>query len=414
MSAALRVVTLPPALQGDEATHLAEEVRRRGANILEVRTDLHTVKAFDPLALSQVLPLLVSERGRPLPPSWVEAATYVDRDITVSVDAPSSKLVASHHAERPLSTAEALRLWDRELPASAMVKHVEPLGPPARARELLETQARLIERFGAGRVTVLGMGAVALPARVVLARRNALDYVAAGGGWSAAPGQRLLDDAVREARAAGAATGLRRGILGTAIFHSRSPCIHRQPFDRIDIPEDGPIEELVDSLLPHYAGFSVTSPFKLRLARHTGSPLEAINTLVRRGDHWESFNTDVEGARAVLKRLGAREAFVLGDGGSTAALRAIAGEMECRLRILKHAEIREPLSGAGVWTWPDRVPPPEELRFDRARVAVIAYGAPGRRVAKEISRRGGTPVMLGAAWFIAQARRQRELWETAT
>lgn len=414
MSSALRVVTLPPTVQGAEAVRFAEQVRRRGANILEVRTDLHSVDAVDPLALRQVLPLLVSERGHPLPPSWVEAATHVDRDVTVSVDAPTTKLVASHHAERPLSTAEALRLWDRELPASAMVKHVEPLGPPARAQELLETQARLIERFGAGHVTVLGMGAVALPARVVLARRNALDYVAAGGGWSAAPGQRLLDDAAREARAPGGTTGPRRGILGTAIVHSRSPRIHRQPFDRIDIPEDGPVEELVDSLLPHYAGFAVTSPFKLRLARYTRSPLEAINTLVRRGDHWESFNTDVEGARAVLKRLGAREAFVLGDGGSTAALRAIAGEMECQLRILKRSEIREPLTGAGVWTWPDRVPPPEELRFDRARVAVIAYGAPGRRVANEISRRGGTPVMLGAAWFIAQARRQRELWETAT
>jgi hypothetical protein len=414
MSSALRIVTLPPTLQGAEAVRFAEEIRRRGANMLEMRTDLHTVEAVDPLALRQVLPLLVAERERPLPPSWVEAATYVDKDVTVSVDAPSSKLVASHHAERPLSTAEALRLWDRELPAGAMMKHVEPLGPPARARELLETQARLIERFGAGRVTVLGMGAVALPVRAVLARRNALDFVAAGGGWSSAPGQRLLDDAVREARAPGGASVLRRGILGTAIVHSRSPRIHRQPFDRIDIPEDGPVEELVDALRPHYAGFAVTSPFKLRLARHTGSPLEAINTLVRRGDRWESFNTDVEGARAVLKRLGAREAFVLGDGGSTAALRAIAGEMECRLRILKRAEIREPLSGAGVWTWPDRVPPPEELRFDGARVAVIAYGAPGRRVAKEISRRGGTPVMLGAAWFIAQARRQRELWETAT
>lgn len=414
MRSALRVVTLPPTIQGAEAMRFAEQVRKRGANILELRTDLHTVDAVDVVALRQVLPLLVSERGLPLPRPWVDAATYVDRDVTVSVDAPSSKLVASHHAERPLSTAEALRLWDLKLPATAMVKHVEPLGPPARVRELQETQARLIERFGAGRVTVLGMGGVALPARVVLARRNALDYVAAGGEWSAAPGQRLLDDAVREARAAGGATGPRRGILGTSIVHSRSPRIHRQPFDRIDIPEDSPVEDLVDSLLPHYSGFAVTSPFKLRLARHTGSPLGAINTLVRRGNRWESFNTDVEGAREVLKRFGAREAFILGDGGSAVALRASAGELECRLRVLKRSEIHEPLSGAGVWTWPAWVQPPEELRFDRARVAVIAYGAPGRRVANEISRRGGTPVMLGAAWFIAQARRQRELWETAT
>jgi hypothetical protein len=414
MTSPLRVVTLPPTVQGADALRFAAEVRRRGANVLEMRTDLHAPEAVDVSALRQVLPLLVSERGRPIPSSWVEASTYVDRDVTVSIDAPASKLVASHHAERPLSTTEALRLWEQELPPTALVKHVEPIGAPARVSELLETQTRLIERFGAGRVTVLGMGAVALPARVVLARRNVLDYVAAGGGWNSAPGQRLLDDAVREARAGAGATRLRRGILGTSIVHSRSPRIHRQPFDRIDIPEDAPVEQLVDSLLPHYAGFAVTSPFKLRLARHARSSLEAINTLVRRGDHWESFNTDVEGARAVLKRLDAREAFVLGDGGSTAALRAIAGEVGCPLRILKRSEIREPLSGAGVWTWPDRIAPPEALRFDGARVAVIAYGAPGRRIAKEISRRGGTPVMLGAAWFIAQARRQRELWETAT
>ncbi|MBN1209414.1 MAG: shikimate dehydrogenase [Myxococcaceae bacterium] len=414
MTSARRVVTLPPGVHGLEAVSFAEAVRRRGASLLEVRTDLHEPEAVDVTALARVLPLLVSERGRPLPASWVEAAAHVDRDVTVSVDAPPSKLVASHHAERPLSTPEALRIWDRSLPATAFVKHVEPLGSPARLPELLETQARLIERFGAGRVTVLGMGAVALPARAVLAQRNALDYVAAGGGWSAAPGQRLLDDVVREARRPGGAGSSRRGILGTAIAHSRSPRIHRQPFDRIDIPEDAPVEELVDALLPHYAGFAITSPFKLRLARHVRSPLEAINTLVRRKDRWESFNTDVEGARAVLKRLGAREAFVLGDGGSTAALRSVAEDSACRLRILKRAEIREPLSGAGVWTWPDRVAPPEGLRFDQARVAIIAYGAPGRRIAKEISRRGGTPVMLGAAWFIAQARRQRELWETAT
>jgi hypothetical protein len=424
VTSSLRVVTLPPGVKGSAAVQFAEEVRRRGANILEVRTDLHAPEEVDGLALSRVLPLLISERGKPLPSSWLAAASYVDRDVTVSTEAPvgAARLVASHHAERPLSTEEALRLWEPALPANALVKHIEPLGSPARLPQLLETQARLLERFGQGCVTVLAMGAVALPARAVLAVRNALDYVAAGGGWSAAPGQRLLDDAVRETRnphprplpKGEGELVLRRGILGTGIVHSRSPRIHRQPFDRIDIPEDGPVEELVDSLLPHYAGFAVTSPFKLRLARHTRSPLEAINTLVRRGDHWESFNTDVEGARTVLKRLGAREAFVLGDGGSTAALRAVSREAGCQLRVLKRSEIQGPLSGAGVWTWPDRVPPPEALRFEDARVAVIAYGTPGRRVAQEISRRGGTPVMLGAAWFIAQARRQRELWESAT
>ncbi len=54
------------------------------------------------------------------------------------------------------------------------------------------------------------------------------------------------------------------------------------------------------------------------------------------------------------------------------------------------------------------------LKQAGARVAVIAYGPPGQRIASEIRRRGGTPVELGEAWFDAQAQRQRALWETAT
>ncbi|GHG99142.1 shikimate dehydrogenase [Comamonas sp. JC664] len=423
MTPARRVVTLPPTVLGEDAVRFARDAQRRGADVLELRTDLHAPDAVSPEALAAVLPLLVSERGKPVPDAWAAAAWRVDRDLVDasgqqgSLAAPPGQLLASHHASRPLSTEEALQLWQRDLPADALVKHVEPMTNPAHVRTLLETQRRLMERFGVTRVTVLGMGAVALPTRALLARNNVLDYVATGGTWAAAPGQRLLDDVVRELRGADRYTlepPLRLGILGTSIVHSRSPRIHRQPFDRIDLPEDAPVEALVDALLPHYAGFAVTSPFKLRLAQHTGSPLDAINTLVRRGTRWEAFNTDTFGAQKVLERLEAREVFVLGAGGATAALRSVAKDTACTLRVLRRADIQAPLTGAGVWTWPDRVPAPDDLRFDGARVAVIAYGAPGRRIAAEIVRRGGTPILLGAAWFIAQARRQRQLWESAT
>ncbi|XXF81124.1 shikimate dehydrogenase [Myxococcaceae bacterium GXIMD 01537] len=409
-----RVVTLPPTVSGEDAARFAREVQGRGADLLEIRTDLHAPEAVDAAALSGVLPLLVSERGRPLPPAWVAAATWVDRDVRDGhLEAPPGKLLASHHADRPLSTAETLARWDVTLPPGSLVKHVEPLGAPSRLEELRATQDALRARFGAERVTVLAMGALALPFRAVLAARNVLDYVAAGGAWSAAPGQRLLDDAVREARAPRREDS-RLAILGTSIAHSRSPEIHRQPFDRIDLPEDAPVEQLVDALRPAYAGFAVTSPFKRQLARHTSSALDAINTLVRRGDRWESHNTDIDGARAVLDALGAPEVLVLGDGGTTTALRAAARDTGRTLRVLKRADIQGPLSGAIVWTWPDRVEAPASLRFEQARVAVIAYGAPGRRIASEIELRGGTALALGEAWFDAQAQKQRALWETAT
>ena len=58
--------------------------------------------------------------------------------------------------------------------------------------------------------------------------------------------------------------------------------------------------------------------------------------------------------------------------------------------------------------------PPEALKFERAVVAVVAYGAAARRIAAEVRRRGGEPWLLGARWFVAQAREQRKLWEDAT
>lgn len=411
MSAARWVITLPPTLQGKDALAFAQKAKEQGAQWLELRTDLHGADSADAAALAQVLPLIVSEREIPLSEAWLAAAQRVDVPVEESEEKASPRSLLSHHAAQPLSTAEVLALWDIALPEGAWLKHVEPLGSPERFSELLQTQEALRARFGAHRVTVLCMGPLALPFRSILAERNALDYVALGSGWSAAPGQRLLADVKREGSEKGRA---RRGILGTQITHSRSPRIHTQPFDRIDLPEQSPVESVVKALLPFYKGFAVTSPFKQPLAKLVNSPLEAVNTLVRRKDHWEGFNTDVDGAREVLRRMKAQSLFVLGGGGATAALRLAAKDEGVDLTVLRQADIGDPLRGPGIWTWPDRVVPPETLRFDGAEVAVIAYGVPGRKIAAEILRRGGRPRMLGAAWFIAQARQQRAFWETAT
>lgn len=76
-----RIITLPPTLTGAEAVAFARDGLRRGADVIEARTDLHAPGDLDVEALARVMPLLVSERGKPLPAPWVQAAWRVDRDV---------------------------------------------------------------------------------------------------------------------------------------------------------------------------------------------------------------------------------------------------------------------------------------------------------------------------------------------
>lgn len=409
-----RVVTLPPGVNGDAALTFAQEARRQGAELLEVRTDLHGGDSgLDLGVLARVLPLLAAVRGKEsaLPPSWRDQATVIDVE-RGGDGAPVAGLL-SHHAPTPLAPSDAVAEWaSAGVREDQAIKHVEPLGSVGDASRLVETQRRLEDLFEVGRVTVLATGAEALPFRCVLAERNALDYVALSDSWCAAEGQRLLADAVRADAPAGIS---RLGILGARIAHSRSPRVHAQPFDRLDLPEGLDLAALLHALHPHYRGFAVTAPFKRAAAQAAKSELAAVNTLVRSEGGWRAYNTDVDGAEAVLKALSAPEVTVLGGGGATVALTAAAARTSQRVEILRRAEVTTaPVRGVCVWTWPESIAPPSELHFDRARVALIAYGPPARRIAREVRSRGGDPLLLGPRWFIAQARRQRDLWRTAT
>jgi hypothetical protein len=404
------IVTLPPrGIEPDPLT-FARRARAAGADLLELRSDLHT--DADVEALSRELPLLVSERGTALPPSWLTLATEVDRPPR----AIGTASIRSHHADEPMTSETALALWGSTPVGEVQIKHIEPLGNPADAARLFETQARLAERFGAARVTVLAVGPLALPFRSVLAVKNALDFVALDERWAAAPGQRLLRDAARERRVE--KRGPRRGILGARISGSRSPRVHRQPFDRIDLPEDTDLRPLLEALHPWYEGFAVTTPFKqMAAALASARPddaLPAANTLIRDADGWRAANTDVDGALSALEWLDAGPLTALGDGGATAALRIVCRRLGRSLRVLKRSDsFSEPVTGLVVWTWPSHLAPPRALRFSAARVGILAYGAAGRSVAAVIRDKGGVPVPLGLKWFLAQARGQRRLWEGA-
>ncbi len=189
-----RVVTLPAGLAPEEAAAFASRARSRGAALLELRTDWHA----SPESVADRLPscaLLAAERGgRPIPEVWRSVASIVD----VPIESSSDGNLRSHHATRPLRTAEALAVWSQaRLGDAVQIKHVEPLGEPSDGWRLLETQRLLGQRFGSRRVTVLCTGDCALPFRAVLAQRNALDYLALDAGSMSARGQRLIADAIR-------------------------------------------------------------------------------------------------------------------------------------------------------------------------------------------------------------------------
>ncbi|MEW5739419.1 MAG: shikimate kinase [Myxococcota bacterium] len=399
-----RVVTLPP---GVDPHAFAWRARHQGADLLEIRSDL-LPHELELKPASRALPLLVSQRTAKLPDAWLALAALVDRPLEVRADASGPSAISSLHADVPLSPDEAVGRWEG-VSAGVLIKHVEPLGDPGAAARLFETRARLVQRFGEGNVTVLPTGPLALPFRAVLARANALDYLALDATFQAAPGQRLLSDVVREWRRPTADGETERlGILGHGLAHSRSPRVHPQPFDRIDLPEDVDLAPLLDALRPHYRAFAVTSPFKQRAATASRAGVGAVNTLVRTPEGYVGASTDDVGAGAVLDALGAKAVTVLGDGGVGPALRAAASSRNVALTFLEASRVTSaPVTGAVVWTWPPSFPPPAALRFEDATVAVISYGAPGRVIAREVAERGGVPKRLGARWFIAQARAQR-------
>jgi shikimate kinase len=394
-----RVVTLPP---GEVPHEFAWKAKHGGADLLEVRSDL-TEPHVDLRPAARALPLLIAQRTPQVPTAWRSLASLVDRP-----EGPGA--LVSLHADGPLTTAQALAQW-ASTPQGTFVKHIEPLGTLRDAARLFETREALVERFGADFVTVLATGPLALPFRAVLARRNALDYLALDSSWVAAPGQRLLRDARREwTHPARDGEHQRLGLLGHSIFHSRSPRIHQPPFDRIDLPEDVDLPEVLAALRPFYSGFAVTNPFKKRAARAVGATREAVNTLVRTAQGFEGFNSDVDGARAVLEALHAREVTVLGDGGVGDALREAAGR-EFTLRFLRREQVVGPLDGTVLWTWPVTAEVPPALRFaPGTRVAIVAYGGPAHALTRLVRSLGGTPLRLGPKWFIAQARTQRRHW----
>ena len=179
---------------------------------------------------------------------------------------------------------------------------------------------------------VLGMEDLGQPSRLLGAfLGNFWTYVAEDEDSKVAPGQLTLEQAIQRYQ-------LPRwksrpaiyGVLGNPVAHSLSPLIHNQLFqhhhlEKIYLPfllDDAEIwlDHVRQSTLP-FSGFSVTLPFKtdvVKFVDHKESPVDSVNTLVKRNAVWEGMNTDYDGFLKALQSrltLKGKTALVLGNGG---------------------------------------------------------------------------------------------------
>jgi shikimate dehydrogenase len=131
---------------------------------------------------------------------------------------------------------------------------------------------------------------------------------------------------------------IRLALLGRPVVHSRSPAMMRAAFAAMGVegayvPFDIAPEGLGDAVRALVAlgfdGANVTVPHKVAVMAHLAATdadarlAGAVNTLVRTGDGFVGYNTDIAGLREALAHGGAsaqgEAAVVLGAGGASRA-----------------------------------------------------------------------------------------------
>ena len=124
---------------------------------------------------------------------------------------------------------------------------------------------------------------------------------------------------------------MKLGLIGKPLGHSKSPWIHKELAGaEYSLWELAPQE--LDAFFEKrdFSGINVTIPYKQAVIRYLdrlegdAAQIRAVNTVVNRGGELVGYNTDVAGARYMLRSLGVRtegaKAAVLGSGGAARAV----------------------------------------------------------------------------------------------
>jgi 3-dehydroquinate dehydratase/shikimate dehydrogenase len=304
---------------------------------------------------------------------------------------------------------------------------------------------------------VFGMGPSALASRVLGPRFGSpAVYAAPESGAESAPGQPALAPLKGTFRADRIGPSTRvYGVAGRPLAHSRSPAFHNEAFakagaDAVYLPfETGDFATLWGARgLLGLAGLSVTIPHKeaaLRSAdeaRPEAREAGCANTLALAGGRWVADNTDVAAAAEALEAAGVRlegaRALVLGAGGAARAVclavRRAGGTVVVAARDPAKAQaLAERFGGSGValaeaspsgfalvvnatpvGMFPRETEVPlDPARLDPGQAVFDAVYNPEETAFLRGARERGCRTAGGTAMFLAQARRQQEIWARA-
>jgi 3-dehydroquinate dehydratase/shikimate dehydrogenase len=447
----------------------AERARARGADAVEVRADFLDDPSPEGAAAAvggrSVYTLRTRDQGgrwegtearrvELLRRAFRAGFAFVDAEAGTAIDfegLPARAILSFHDFEGiPADIERVAREMVSARPAFAKVV--------CRARDLGDELRLLgLQKALGSSAAVFGMGPSALASRVLGPRLGSpAVYAAPESGAESAPGQPALAalKSLYRADRVGPSTRV-FGVAGRPLAHSRSPAFHNEAFAR-----DGadavylPFEVEDFSLLWNarkvagLSGLSVTIPHKeaaLRAAdeaRPAAREAGCANTLALAGGKWIADNTDVPAARQALEAAaaGLKEArvLVLGAGGAARAVclavrqaggsvvvaardpgkgRALAAEFgggHLRLAEADPAGFALVVNATPVGMFPREA----EVPMDPSRLAPgqavfdVVYN-PEETAFLRGARERGCRTVGGLAMFLAQARRQQEIWKEA-
>jgi 3-dehydroquinate dehydratase/shikimate dehydrogenase len=199
-------------------------------------------------------------------------------------------------------------------------------------------------------VIAVAMGELGIYSRILGPPRGALlTYGSLEEGRETAPGQLTADDLaeVYGIDDIDEETKL-LGVIGYPLGHSLSPQIHNRAFRGAGVNcryLPLPTQNLPDfaSYLDRFVGFSVTIPHKVAILKWTNwldgtvTATGAANTLVKRGNSFHAYNTDVDGVRVALRaplEEGIQNVVLLGAGGAARAAAVVLREAGCLVTVL--------------------------------------------------------------------------------